>query len=145
MTKDIYEFYPEYLEENICCENELVFLGRNRYQCKICKSVYSYSKNLGYVRKFKNFNSDSNKSQAELIAKYGTPIGFRKGVPIYKAYFDFYHLNFFCPECKNWHRHGVSMELGHRVAHCSDSRTKSNAEKHPDGYYLLLVDDEEEF
>ena len=94
----------------------------------------------------------SEKRIEELLEKYGTPIGFKDNIPIFKAIMrndNSGHIRMFCSYCKYWHLHGYSNELGHRVAHCIDQRVKGKWQNWYDspfgnhGYYIILVDEEE--
>ena len=49
-------------------------------------------------------------------------------------------VEFVCPHCKHRHVHGVASVPGHAVAHC----TAENSPYQRTGYWLVLVEDEEE-
>ncbi len=81
------------------------------------------------------------------MGKYGSPIGFRDGIPIFKAIRkNAYQMKMFCPFCQHWHSHGYSTELGHRSQHCGDQRIGGKYKRASDspyahtGYYILLID-----
>jgi len=79
-------------------------------------------------------------TKKQLIEKYGTPIGYRNGIPTFKAIKENeYSMKMFCPYCKVWHKHGIEKRLGHRVAHCGDQNSPFKAT----GYFIFLVDGEE--
>jgi len=92
----------------------------------------------------------TKKMKAELLEKYGIPIGFKGKTPIFKAIKENdYQIKIFCPYCLIWHRHGYTTEMGHRSAHCIDQRINGKWQNHSDspfysrGYYIFLVDGEE--
>ncbi len=92
----------------------------------------------------------TKKRVVELIEKYGTPIGFREDIPIFKAIKEnAYQMKMFCSYCQYWHRHGIENEIGHRSSHCGDQRIGGKYQRRYDspfkdtGYFIFLIDGEE--
>ena len=90
------------------------------------------------------------KRTEELIEKYGKPIAYKNNIPILKAIKkNGYQIRMFCLYCQDWHSHGFTESLGHRSAHCYDTKIGRDERSHNDspycetGYYILLVDGEE--
>ncbi len=92
----------------------------------------------------------TKKRVVELIVKYGTPVSYIKGIPLFKAIRNSpYQMKMFCSFCESWHLHGISESVGHRVAHCGTKRMGRKIQNwnespfYNTGYYIFLVDGEE--